>query len=228
VKEKVVLLFYTKQKEIYKMTNEFINYYSTVQEHAKDMVHEIYNELLDELKESSYGYSFETWRRLNESFLSEYNNHIYISLREAVEILEQSKRLISDEALYIEAGDCREQVKAMGYWTYRGDLLAEFKIALKNKLEEDIPEFESKFEQIEKQTEHIDDEIENRETLIQGLEELELESEIENKDIKYVQNTITIHKEVLESLNVQLEKLEEESQEMRNFIDNVESFINEL
>lgn len=205
------------------MANKFTYYYSLVQEHADDMVHEIYNELLDELKES-YGYSYKTWERLNESFLSEYNYHIQISLREAVDIIEQSKRLISDEAFYIEAGDCREQIKAMGYWTYRSDLMAEFKIALKNKLKEDIPEFESKVTQLESEIKILEEKAVNIETLIQDF----VNVLSDNENTEKIEKAIELNKQILEQYEVQLEKFNDELEQATDLVENVESFISEL
>lgn len=212
------------------MTNEFKNYYATVQEHAHDMVNEIYDDLLEELKESSYGYSYQTWERLNEAFLTEYNNYISISLREAVEILEQSTRLITDQAMYVNAGDCKEQVQAMAYWTYRNDLMAEFKLALKSKLQEDIPVFQSKVNQLEDELEELQINIENKQSFLQDLEDDKDKAESEGlkETIKEIEKVMALQNQGIEAYEKQVEKLEEDLEEAQNLLDNAESFEGEL
>lgn len=208
------------------MTNEFKDYYAMVQEHAHDMVNEIYDDLLDELKESSYGYKYETWERLNSTFLTEYNNYISISLREAVEVLEQSTRLVTDEAMYVGAGDCKEQVIAMAYWTYRNDLMAEFKLALKSKLQDDIPTFQAKVDKLEKEMEGIETEIENKEAFLEDLEEDKenAESEEMKKTVEEIEKVISLQKVGIESLQFELEKMEHELEQSQNLLENAEAF----
>jgi hypothetical protein len=208
------------------MTNEFKNYYAMVQEHAHDMVNEIYDDLLDELKESSYGYSYDTWERLNNTFLTEYNNYISISLREAVEVLEQSTRLITDEAMYVGAGDCKDQVIAMAFWTYRNDLMAEFKLALKSRLQEDIPTFQANYDKLEKEMDGIETEIENKEGFLEDLEEDKESAESENmkKTVEEIEKVINLQKVGIESLQFELDKIETELENSKNLLDNAETF----
>jgi hypothetical protein len=208
------------------MTNEFKNYYAMVQEHAHDMVNEIYDDLLDEFKESSYGYSYDTWERLNNTFLTEYNNYISISLREAVEVLEQSTRLITDEAMYVGAGDCKDQVIAMAFWTYRNDLMAEFKLALKSRLQEDIPTFQANYDKLEKEMDGIETEIENKEGFLEDLEEDKESAESENmkKTVEEIEKVINLQKVGIESLQFELDKIETELENSKNLLDNAETF----
>lgn len=213
------------------MTNKFAqDYYSVVKEHGYDMVNEIYDDLLEELKESSYGYKYETWERLNEAFLTEYNNYISISLREAVEVLEQSTRLITDQSMYINAGDCREQIQAMAYWTYRTDLMAEFKLALKSKLQEDIPVFQSKVNGLEDQLEELQTDIENKQSFLQDLEEDKDKAENEGmkETIKEIEKVIASQNEGIEAIEKQAENIEEDIEKAQNLLDNAESFEGEL
>jgi chromosome segregation ATPase len=212
------------------MTNEFKNYYSMVQEHAHDMVNEIYDDLLDELKESSYGYKYETWERLNNSFLVEYNNYISITLREAVEVLEQSIRLVTDEAMYVGAGDAKEQVIAMAYWTYRNDLMAEFKLALKSRLQEDIPTFQAKVGKLEEEIEAIETEISNKEFFLLDLEDDKerAESEELKETVKEIEKVISSQKVGIEALKVELEKMEDDLEPPKNLVENAEAFEGEL
>jgi uncharacterized protein YoxC len=211
------------------MTNKFINYYATVQEDAYDMVNEMYDDLLEELKES-YGYKYETWERLNEAFLTEYNNYISISLREAVEILEQSTRLITDQAMYVNAGDCKEQVKAMAYWTYRNDLMAEFKLALKSKLQEDIPVFQSKVNQLEDEAEQLAEQIKGKESLLEDLEQDKANAQNENlkETVKEIEKSMSEQITLLEAFEKQLMGIEEDLEEAQSLLDNSESFIGDL
>jgi DNA repair exonuclease SbcCD ATPase subunit len=208
------------------MTNEFKNYYAMVQEHAQDMVNEIYDDLLDELKETSYGYSYDTWERLNNTFLSEYNNYISISLREAVEVLEQSTRLVTDEAMYVGAGDCKDQVIAMAYWTYRNDLMAEFKLALKSRLQEDIPAFQEKSNKLEEEMEALETEIENKESFLEDLEEDKDNAEEEGlkEEIKKIEKLIALQKQGIEALEIELDKIETELEQSQNMLTNAEAF----
>lgn len=207
------------------MTNEFKDYYKAVQEDAHDMVNEIYDDLLVELKES-YGYKYETWERLNESFLTEYNNYLSISLREAVEILEQSTRLVTDQAMYVNAGDCKEQVKAMAYWTYRTDLMAEFKLALNSKLQEDIPVFQSKINQLESEVEELTEQIKNKESVLEDLEQDKENAQNENnkETVKEIEKIMSEQITLLEAFEKQLVTMEEDLENAQNLLDNAESF----
>jgi hypothetical protein len=175
------------------MTNDFKDYYKTVQEHAKDLVEEIYDELVDELKDN-YGLKLDTFLSWKESTINEYNNYMSISLREAVEIIEQSNRLCNDSAMYVGAGDCREQVQAMAYWTYRNDLLAEFRIALQERLSNEIPVFQEEVDKLEQMIDEIEDKIEEKEDEIEDLEEEKEEAlEEENKKrVKDIENSIEL------------------------------------
>ena len=211
------------------MTNKFKDYYKAVQEDAHDMVNEIYDDLLEELKES-YQYKYETWERLNESFLTEYNNYLSISLRESVEVLEQSTRLITDQSMYVNAGDCKEQVQAMAYWTYRGDLMAEFKLALKSKLQEDIPVFQSKFNQLEDEVEELAEQIKDKESLLEDLEQDKENAQNENNKeiLKVVEKSMTEQIALLEAFERQLMNMEEDLEDAQSLLDNSESFIEDL
>ncbi|HMG15278.1 MAG TPA: hypothetical protein VK590_07535 [Saprospiraceae bacterium] len=222
-KNGIITLYQTKGEQ--KMTNEFKDYYKTVQEHGYDMVNEIYDDLLEELKES-YGYKYETWERLNEAFLAEYNNYISISLREAVEILEQSTRLVTDQAMYVNAGDCKEQVQAMAYWTYRTDLIAEFKLALNSKLQEDIPVFQSKANQLEDEVEELAEQIKDKESLLEDLEQDKENAQNENnkETVKEIEKTMAEQITLLEALERQLVEMEEDLEEAQNLLDNAQSF----
>ena len=212
------------------MKNEFEKYYETVQEHAKDMVNEIYDNLLDELKENNYGLKLETFLSWNENFISEYNNGLYITLRESVDVLEQSARLITDEAMYVHAGDCKEQVQAMAYWTYRNDLVAEFRIALKNKLENDLPLFESKMEEILKMIGKVDEEIESKEYWIEQLNEDLEKAKVDElpKTVKAIEYQIEMIEIEIEKFKVQLEKLEQDMEQPANLHSNTEKILEEF
>lgn len=212
------------------MKSDFVNYYEKVQEHANDMVDEIYSDLTDDLGEFSHGLSFFSWYNFNESFISEYNNGMYISLRDAVEILEQSRRLCDDEGLYRNAGNCREQVKAMAYYTYRNDLMAEFKLALKNRLEEDIPVYEEQVEKFQEMINSLEEQIEQKEEIKDELiEELEMaREEGKTQTVKSIEKILgTIELEV-EQFKVQIQKLEEDMEKPSNLQYNSEKFAGEL
>jgi DNA repair exonuclease SbcCD ATPase subunit len=212
------------------MFNKFENYYSVVQEHANDMVNEIYDELVQEMEDSYSGLKLETFLSWKEAFLSEYNNYMTITLREAVDILEKSNRLCNDEAMYIGAGDCREQVQAMAYWTYRNDLMAEFRLALKERLENDLPSYEQDVERFEGMIEEIDEQIDKKENEIEQLEEekdLALEEE-KVKTVKLIEDTIARIEKEIEDLKNQREKLEEDCEKPHNLFNNAESLVGEF
>jgi DNA repair ATPase RecN len=212
------------------MKSEFINYYERVQEHANDMVDEIYSNLIDDLGEYSNGISFFAWYSQNEAFLTEYNNGMYISLREAVDILEQSQRLCDDEGMYRNAGDCREQVKAMAYYTYRNDLMAEFKLALKSRLEEDIPVYEEQVEKFQELIDTLEEQIEQKDEQAEELiEELEMaREEGKTQTVKSIEKILgTIELEV-DKFKIQIQKLEEEMEKPTNIHYNAEKFAGEL
>jgi predicted RNase H-like nuclease (RuvC/YqgF family) len=211
------------------MTNEFKDYYKTVHEHANDMVNEIYDDLVSEMEDYST-LTLNTFLSWKESFLSEYNNYMNISLREAVEILEQSNRLCNDSAMYVGAGDCREQVQAMAYWTYRNDLMAEFRIALKERLENELPSYEKDVEELEGMIEELETQIENKEEEIEQLEEekdIALEEE-KPKTVKVIEDSILRIEKEIEDLKTQKEKAEEDLEKPQNLFENTESIIGEF
>jgi chromosome segregation protein len=212
------------------MTNEFKDYYKTVKEHAEDMVGDMYNDFILELQTSSYGYSFHNWYSQNSSFLSEYNNYISISLREAVEIIEQSQRLVDDSALYVNSGDCREQVQAMAYWTYRQDLEAEFRIALKSRLEDDLPSFNADVEKIQDMIDNLQEKYDNLEMEVDDIQD-NINEAIEENDTekaKSLEAELVSMESQKEDIESQIQKLEEEMEEPSNLLENAEKVIGEI
>lgn len=204
------------------MTNKFINYYNVVHEHASDLVNDLYDDLLDELKDASHGLKLETFLSWKDTEIQEYNNGISISLREAIEIIEQSNRLIDDTGMYINSGDCREQIKAMAYYTYRNDLYAEFVIALKQKLNDDLSQFEAEVEKLEEQIATVNEMIEVKENDITDLE-LQLEEATDNKEIKSTERFISHIQTEIEEFNNQVEGLNESLEKAQNLVSNIES-----
>lgn len=212
------------------MKSDFENYYEIVNENVEDLLNELYDDLITDLKEYSSGIGYFNWYNQNERTISEFNNNIYITLREAVDILEQSTRLCDDEGLYRNAGDCREQVQAMAYWTYRNDLNAEFKISLKEKLEGNLDNFEFVANELQNEIDSLEELIEEKEEKIEELrEEIEMSIEEEKpKTVKALEKTIETIENEIEQAKFQLEKLEDEISQSHNLLSNVERFIGEL
>lgn len=212
------------------MTNEFINYYGKVQEDVNDLLEGIYSDLIDEMKESSYGFSFFSWYNRNESYFSEYNNGIYITLREAVEIIEQTARQINDSSLYINAGDCKQQIQSMAYYTYKNDLNAEFILAVKERLNNDLAEFENDMDIIQKQMDELQELIDKKEEKLEELEEQkydDIEEDMPNL-LEAIDKKIEKHKQEKEQLEEQMTKLEEDYEEPSNLFENANKMIGEL
>jgi chromosome segregation ATPase len=211
------------------MINKFEDYYGVVKEHAQDMVNDIYDDLVVEMEDYS-GIKLETFLSWKEAYISEYNNYMVINLKEAVEILDKSNRLCNDEAMYLGAGDCREQVKAMAYWTYRNDLMAEFRKALKERLENELPSYEEDVQRFEDMIEEIDEQVDKKENEIEELEEekdLALDEE-KPKTVKAIETTISRLEKEIEDLKNQREKIEEECDKPNNLFTNAESILGEF
>jgi DNA repair exonuclease SbcCD ATPase subunit len=211
------------------MRNDFTDYYKTVHEHANDLVNEIFDDMVEEMKEN-YGLRLETFLSWKDSTINEYNNYMSISLREAVEILEQSNRLCSDSAMYVGAGDCREQVQVMAYWTYRNDLLAEFRIALQERLSNEIPAYNEEVDRIQQMMDEIEEEIESKESQIEQFEEEKeiAEEEEKSRTVKAIESSIQQIEVEIDKLKQQFEKLEEEYEEPSNLLVNAESMLGEF
>lgn len=212
------------------MTSQFINYYNLVREHANDILDNLYDDLISDLKEYSHGYSSFNFFSQNDTYISEYNNYMNISLRDAIEILEQSTRLCEDEGLYMRAGDCREQVKSMAYWTYRNDLIAELRGVLKERLENAMSNFEFVANEFQNELDSLEEKVEEIEEQIDELkEELEMATEEEKtKTVKALQEQINNREIEVESYRNEIEKLEDELSSQHNLLQNSEKIIGEI
>jgi len=219
-----MVLYIHNSKGDLSMVNKFLpDYYAVVKEHAVDMVNDIYYDLFDVLEDSYHGYSFQTWERLNEKFFNEYNHDISISLIEAIEILEQSKRIIADESYYISVNDYREQIITKAYWTYRNDLIAEFKQALKERLNEEIPALESKIKEFENQITILQDKKVKTEKLIE-----DFENKLSNKNNHSIEEEIEIQNLLLENIDIQLDNINEDLEYVSNLLENINTVKGEL
>jgi len=150
--------------------SKFENYYSFIRENAEDFVDEYYEDFLSNVcngDTDSYGY-IDNDGKLHDWIDAE------ISMRDAVEILEQSDNVETDRGLW-EGLEPISAIGAMGFWTYKNDMIHEVVSQLKDKLEAERDKRQRVIDECEADQENseaievVQDELDNIEQAISNL-----------------------------------------------------------
>lgn len=163
---------------------EFTSYKDRLDQDAKSFMNDFYKEFLDSVKEDGS-------KELNEFIDGDGKLHNfidqYLSLREAVEIIEQCDNEETDSSIW-EGLPPKEAIVSMGFWSYKNDMYIMVKEMFEEKLNEDLLSAEDDFDNISDEVDRLSAELE------------------ENKDSKEIKKQ---YEEAVEAFNKQQEFVDE-------------------
>ena len=192
---------------------QFTYYQQNVEEKARDLFKENIDSIIENLKEGSVDL-YEFFDQPVHEWAE--NDFIYVDLRDAADILEQSDNVETDSGLW-EGQEPRKAIETQAFFTYRNDLMLELKEVAEEELNEYKNTVEIAIEEMEGEREAIQDKLKDLEA---ELDELEDEEGREDE----VQDLEDAYEAAENEYNAKGEKLEE----WNDILDNIETTIEQF
>lgn len=193
---------------------KFSNYYSYVNEQAKDLFDDNRSSFFSSIEDSDIDvYDF---------FDSEVHNWvdsdlIYIDLHDCADILESSNEVESDSGLW-EGQDPIKAIEAMAFFTYRNDLMAAVKEVAEEELEEKKKDVEGDIENIESDKKFLEDKKDKLES-----EQADLDDEDEDSEEEYDRL-----EQKIDEIGIDIDLAEEKISELEYFVQYIEDTIKSI
>lgn len=165
------------------MANQFENYYSFIQDDAESFLNNYFDDFAERIKdgETNAYYMIDDDGKLHE------HADMYIDLREAVEILEQSNSVETDSGLWEGLETPEEMLGAKAFWTYKSDLMSEVMEQFKEKLEELLEKVEEEKSELVEKLNELDEDNDDE---YDEYKEIETDIDNLNDQIGYIEDAI--------------------------------------